>query len=99
MIIRIVKMQFSPENVAAFITFFREKKEKIAHFPGCLHVELLQETDEGTTLFTHSHWQDEEALLAYRSSPFFKDTWQYAKSLFSERAAAWSLSPVTDRPL
>lgn len=94
MIIRIVKMQFQADNVAAFITFFSEKKETIKNFPGCLHVELLQETGESATFFTYSHWTDEAALLAYRSSEFFKDTWQYTKSLFSEKATAWSLSPI-----
>jgi heme-degrading monooxygenase HmoA len=97
MITRIVKMKFHAENIPAFIAFFEERKGTIKSFPGCLHVELLRETGGRTTCFTYSHWTDEEALRAYRSSPFFKDTWKYTRSLFSEKAEAWSLSPLANK--
>lgn len=94
MITRIVKMQFHAEHIPAFITFFGERKGEIKNFPGCLHVELLQETGESATFFTYSCWEDEEALHAYRSSAFFKDTWQYTRSLFSRKAEAWSTTRI-----
>lgn len=93
MIIRIVKMIFRPEAAQAFETLFAERKEQIAGFPGCSHLELLKDTANGSyTYFTYSYWEDTAALDRYRSSDLFRDTWQKTKALFAERAEAWSVS-------
>lgn len=90
MITRIVKMTFRPETVAEFITLFTEQKTKIKGFPGCHHLELLQENSTGHVFFTYSTWENEKALEAYRHSELFKTVWKATKQLFAEKAAAWS---------
>ncbi len=86
-------MIFRPEAVQAFETLFAERKELIAGFPGCSHLELLKDTANGSCIyFTYSYWEDTAALDRYRSSELFRDTWQKTKALFAERAEAWSVS-------
>ena len=43
MIKRIVKMEFEPENVSAFVNIFKTNKDKITTFDGCHSVELLRD--------------------------------------------------------
>lgn len=93
MIVRIVKMTFRPEAVPDFEALFAERKEQIAGFPGCKHLQLLKDLENGSYIFfTYSHWENEAALDHYRSSDFFKDTWQRTKALFAQKAEAWSVS-------
>jgi len=40
MLIRIVRMTFQEEKVAAFLENFESNKKKIRSFPGCRHLEL-----------------------------------------------------------
>lgn len=94
MIIRTVKMKFRTEEVARFLQFFNQRKSQIRGFDGCLHLELWQDISDPDTLWTYSHWLDEESLENYRRSPFFKDTWTQTKQLFASRAEAWSLRSV-----
>jgi heme-degrading monooxygenase HmoA len=89
MLIRIVKMTFQPEHVPTFRQAFEERKARIAGFPGCNYVELLQ---SGHIFFTYSVWQSEEALEAYRTSELFISTWAVVKPLFAAKAEAWSLT-------
>ena len=91
MIIRIVKMSFKPEKVATFLALFEKKQAQIRNFEGCEHLELWQDKNESNIFFTHSHWQSEEHLNKYRHSDFFQATWKISKSLFREKAEAWSL--------
>ena len=93
MIVRIVQMEFKPENVERFKALFVEKKEKIRAFPGCLYLELLQGTAANDVVFsTYSHWESETALNNYRYSELFAETWKETKSLFSAQAKATSFS-------
>jgi quinol monooxygenase YgiN len=94
MLVRIVKMTFRPEAVEEFKVFFDSRKEKIRAFKGCTHLELWQETDNTNTFFTYSYWQDETALMHYRNSSFFRDTWQTTKHMFSTKAEAWSVNQL-----
>ncbi len=87
-LIRVVKMTFHPEHTDTFRQIFDARKEKIASFPGCSKVELL---NEGNVFFTYSIWQRPEALEAYRQSELFQSTWALVKPLFSARPEAWSL--------
>ncbi len=84
-------MQFVPENVAAFLQVFEERKSFIRSFEGCHHLELWQDANDASIFFTYSHWVDEQALEHYRKSPLFKETWQLTKALFAEKAQAWTV--------
>jgi quinol monooxygenase YgiN len=97
MIVRVVKMRFRQEEIAAFQQFFMSVKEKIRNFDGCLHLELWQDANDTQTFFTYSHWQDETALEAYRQSDTFLGFWKTAKSKFSDKAEAWSLHVLTSQ--
>lgn len=92
MIVRIVKMTFRAEAVAAFLALFEERKEQIRGFEGCLHLELWQEAGNECVFFTYSHWISEAALDHYRFSSFFKDTWTRTRALFDQKAEAWSVN-------
>jgi len=90
MIKRIVKMEFAPEKTAEFQALFEENKAKIAAFPGCHGVELLQDVTHTHIFFTFSHWESENALNEYRMSPLFESVWKQTKALFNAKPMAWS---------
>jgi quinol monooxygenase YgiN len=91
MLTRIVKMTFHPEKTSDFLKIFRESASHIRAFEGCLYLELFSEQDKTNVYFTHSRWENKEALDAYRHSPLFSSTWAQTKILFSEKPEAWSL--------
>ncbi len=98
MIKRIVKMTFRPDGLPTFLhEVFEPTKSQIRAFPGCQHMELLQSTDDPTTLFTLSIWDDEAALERYRQSELFQRTWARTKALFAQRAEAWT-AHIVDAP-
>lgn len=90
MITRIVKMTFAPERVNDFLALFDESKERIAGFPGCKHLKLLNDKASGNIFFTYSIWDNEESLENYRNSDLFAGVWAKTKILFSTKAEAWS---------
>jgi len=92
--IRIVRMEFKPEEVPAFIAFFEKSKPVIAAMPGCSGVELYRDASADNVFYTHSLWTGTEALDAYRNTGFFKETWAYTKTLFSGKPQAFSLENV-----
>jgi len=94
MLIRIVKLQFKPENIPSFERVFEASKSSIMAFEGCSKVELYQDLLDPGTFFTYSHWTDQAALEAYRDSDFFREVWGRTKKLFSERAQAWSVKKI-----
>jgi len=91
MIIRIVRMNFRPENIKAFLDIFNDSKSYIIESKGCLHVELWQDLTESHVFVTHSHWESEEALNEYRNSQFFREIWKKTKNLFKEKPMAFSV--------
>ncbi|MBN3522136.1 antibiotic biosynthesis monooxygenase [Algoriphagus lutimaris] len=90
MLIRIVRMTFHEEKVAAFLENFEIHKKSIRNFPGCHHLELWQDENEKNIFMTYSHWESEEDLNQYRDSELFKNVWAYTKTLFSEKPQAFS---------
>lgn len=94
MIVRIVRMAFKEEEVGNFLKLFNSVRDKILSFEGCSSLQLLRKEDEPATLFTISHWESDESLQRYRNSPLFISTWKKTKSLFAEKAEAWSMEPV-----
>lgn len=91
MIKRIVKMTFKPENIPEFTTLFHAKKELIAAFAGCTHLELLQDVDNKNVFFTFSLWENADDIENYRQSDLFKSIWAETKVLFDDKPEAWSL--------
>ena len=94
MIKRIVKMQFEPENVSAFVNIFKTNKDIITTFDGCHSVELLRDINTQNIFFTYSIWDSESSLNKYRESNTFKDIWSKTKPLFSSKAKAWSVEEI-----
>lgn len=91
MIIRVVKMTFRVEAIAAFRQLFAERKSLIRNFPGCTHLELWQDKDNPQVFFTYSWWLSTQDLNNYRKSHFFDDTWKLTKQKFAARPEAWTL--------
>ena len=69
---------------------FEERKGTIKSFRGCTHLELWQDSKQPNVFFTYSNWNSEEDLNHYRYSEFFKETWGLTKTMFKEKAQAWS---------
>lgn len=91
MIIRIVKLEFKSEEIDNFKTIFDTYKEAIRNFPGCNHLQLLQEKNNPQIFMTYSFWDKEESLNSYRHSDLFKGVWSKTKVLFSAKPEAWSM--------
>ncbi|GGK71970.1 putative quinol monooxygenase [Rufibacter glacialis] len=95
MLIRVVRMTFAPENVAAFLEIFKASHAKISAFPGCRSVELLQDYHVPHIYSTYSLWDSDAALNHYRSSELFGSVWKPTKALFAEPAQAFSFKPAS----
>ncbi|MCF8236851.1 MAG: antibiotic biosynthesis monooxygenase [Saprospiraceae bacterium] len=94
MIQRIVKMTFRQDSIQQFHRLFEEVRERIRAQPGCHSVELLQDVRHPEIMFTYSQWDSEDTLNAYRQTELFVQTWKRTKSLFQERAEAWSVALI-----
>lgn len=90
MLVRIVRMTFRPEALAAFMEIFDAAAPQIRAFPGCEHLELWQDNQYPNILTTHSHWTSDDALNTYRRSALFKQTWAQTKPLFAAPPLAYS---------
>ena len=84
-------MTFEKENIPSFERIFKASSSQIRSFPGCLHLELLQDRENPQVFFTYSHWETEADLQAYRESDFFRKVWGQTRSLFGQPPRAWSL--------
>jgi quinol monooxygenase YgiN len=91
MITRFVKLSIEEDKIEAFKLIFHSNKHHILKSPGCLHVELLQDINAPTILFTFSKWENEGALNNYRDSLIFKEIWKQSKETFQNKAEAWSV--------
>lgn len=91
MFIRIVKMRFHEEKIAAFLANFETVKHHIRSFEGNQFLELYQDKNDPRIFFTYSYWENEAALEKYRNSILFNEVWSYTKALFSDKPEAWSV--------
>lgn len=82
MIIRVVRMTFKEEGVNQFLQIFEKSKEKIRNFPGCNHLQLLQDVHAKNIFTTYSIWESESDLNQYRESSLFGQVWPETKRLF-----------------
>lgn len=94
MIRRIVKLTFEPGKVDDFLEIFRNSSHLIRGFEGCQGVDLLRDINTPNIFFTHSYWESETHLDAYRNSDLFQRTWKSTKALFADKAEAWSTEVV-----
>jgi quinol monooxygenase YgiN len=94
MIVRLVKLTFRSEETDNFLAIFDQVSDKIKACKGCLKLELLREKEEGNIFFTHSIWEDESDLEAYRNSDLFDSTWEKTKAMFSDKAEAWTTESI-----
>ena len=92
MLVRIVRMEFQPEKVNNFLSFFKKNRPKILAFEGCRAVNLYKDHDLANVYFTISDWDNAAALENYRKSAFFERTWSKTKVLFAGKPLAYSLS-------
>lgn len=108
MIVRLVKMTFKPGESDRFRELFEGWRHRIIRMPGCQRLDLLHDGSDPCIFFTHSEWVSAEHLEAYRHSDTFAEVWPIVKSMFAEKAQAWSLQrehemhrsdhPLTDAP-
>ena len=91
MFVRIVKLSFHEENIAAFLENFETIKDEIRATPGNLLLELYQDKTNPNIFFTYSYWEQEADLENYRNSDFFKEVWSFTKKLFNDKPEAWSV--------
>ncbi len=96
MLVRIVKLEFQPDKVEDFLSFFDTIKQEIASFEGCLGMKLMQDQAKPSIIFTYSHWENQDALNAYRDSALFGKVWPNVKPWFNARPEAWSLDTYFD---
>lgn len=89
-LIRIVRMTFQPDKVEDFLTIFNESKDKIRSIPGCQELQLHKDVHADNIFITYSKWDNEDSLLAYRSSELFASVWPMTKALFIEPVFAFS---------
>ncbi len=92
MIVRFVKLEILPQHIADFKDLTSNEKDDIIAFPGCSHLEVLQDISNQSVFFTVSHWRTEDDLNTYRNSDFFQGNWKKVKQWFSSKPEAWSLS-------
>ncbi|MFD2935866.1 putative quinol monooxygenase [Spirosoma flavum] len=90
MLVRIVRMTFLEDKLSDFHAIFNDSKHHIRAFSGNNHLELLSDPDQPNVRMTYSLWDSANALEAYRQSDLFRTTWAATKSLFAERAVAFS---------
>jgi quinol monooxygenase YgiN len=91
MIRRIVRLEFDPDRVEEFKTFFAQNRHLISAFPGCISLDLFADADNGNVYYSFSIWENKEALEKYRDSETFKTLWTFAKARFSAKPQAFSL--------
>jgi len=95
MIVRIVRMTFIPVQVPVFLALFHASESRIRQQPGCRHLELWQDANDPAIYCTYSHWDNADALNAYRKSALFGEVWPATKRLFAAPPVAFSVTPTS----
>ena len=94
MIVRVVRLTLSAENVGAFEDVFRTHRSAIAAQPGCMGVEMLLDPNDACIRGTLSRWRSEDDLNAYRASSLFGEVWPVTKTLFAAKPEVWSYKVI-----
>lgn len=83
-------MTFKEQAVERFLEIFEASQEKIRSFPGCQHLQLLEDAQVPNIFSTYSIWENETDLNVYRNSELFGQVWPETKQLFAAPAVAHS---------
>lgn len=94
MLIRIVKMGFEPSKIEEFLEYFDTKKHLIRGYKGCEFLELYQDKNDPSIIFTYSYWREASDLENYRHSDLFKTVWTTTKTFFNAKPEAWSVDKL-----
>ncbi len=94
MLVRIVKMSFSENEIDSFLLHFEAYKKAIRQSPGCLKLILYRDKTNPNIFFTYSHWESPDHLEIYRNSDLFKSVWSETKKMFNAKPEAWSLDKI-----
>jgi heme-degrading monooxygenase HmoA len=87
-------MSFHEENISAFLENFELMKIHIRNAPGNRFLELYQDKNNPSILFTYSYWETEADLENYRKSALFDEVWNFTKKLFNDKPEAWSVDKL-----
>ena len=87
-------MSFHEENIPAFMENFELMKNHIRNAPGNRFLELYQDKNNPSILFTYSYWETEADLENYRKSELFDEVWTFTKKLFNDKPEAWSVDKL-----
>jgi heme-degrading monooxygenase HmoA len=87
-------MSFHEENISAFLENFELMKIHIRNAPGNRFLELYQDKNNPSILFTYSYWETEADLENYRKSKLFDEVWTFTKKLFNDKPEAWSVDKL-----
>jgi len=90
-LLRIVRMEFTPEDALDFDAYFAAVRPAILEMEGCHQVICLAGTDRPGLRTTLSVWQSPDALERYRQSELFAQVWPKTKEKFVASPVAWSL--------
>ncbi len=93
---RIVKMTFKKEHCADFENFFEQIKNQVGNQPGCSGVKLLRDISDNGIYFTHSYWDKQTSLDAYRNTELFNVVWPKVKAWFADKPDAWSVEVLME---
>lgn len=96
MITRIVKLKFQADRTDEFLRYFDTINTVVNTFPGCHGMKLYQDVHDPTIIMTYSHWENLDALEAYRTSDAFDAIWTQIKPWFNARPEAWSVRAYFD---
>lgn len=92
--LRLVKMEFDPEKVDDFLTFFETIKDELRSQEGCREVKLLRDLNHPNIVFSHSIWEEGQYLERYLKSDFFRGVWSETKKHFNAKPMAWSVETL-----
>ena len=84
MLVRIVHMHFTKDQVEKFLEIFKESESSIRGMQGCVRLELLHDIDDDCHFSTISHWEKVEDLENYRNSSLFRTVWGRVKPMFDQ---------------
>ena len=94
MIKRLVRLHFKEESIEIIKDFLKDKVVGIRSVDGCEYLEIWQDKNDPSVMFSYSHWESEDHLNAYRKSEFFGTVWPFLKSHFQAPPLASSFDVV-----
>lgn len=89
-IVRVVRLTFTKETINDFNDLYKKHEHDIASQPGCMKVDLVEDTSNPYVRATISKWRDLNSLNSYRDSKLFGVVWPATKALFSAKPQVWT---------